>query len=68
MIHKDFDKVFAGKEEDISRLRDHNQKLIVQIKKTKDKFQCSPKVRREDSNSPTKVTRKGRRKLCHEEG
>ena len=28
-IHKDFDKVIASKEEDISRLRDHNQKFLA---------------------------------------
>ena len=43
-IHKYFDKVFASKEEDISRLRDHNQKLLLQIKKTKNKVQCSQKL------------------------
>ena len=41
MIQKDFDKVIEGKEEDISCLRDHNQKLLLQIKKAKDKFQCN---------------------------
>ena len=35
----DFNKVIAGKKEEISRLRDHNQKLLPQIKKAKDKFQ-----------------------------
>ena len=39
MIQKDFDKVIAGKKEEISHLRDHNQKLLLQIKKEKDKFQ-----------------------------
>ena len=39
MIHNDFNKVIAGKEEEISRLRDHNQKLLLQIKNEKDKFQ-----------------------------
>ena len=32
------------KEEEISRLRDHNQKLLLQIKKTKDKTQCNQKL------------------------
>ena len=36
-IQKDFDKVIACKEEEISNLRDHNQKLLLQIKKAKDK-------------------------------
>ena len=39
-IHKDFDKIIAGKEEEISCLRDHNQKLLLQIKKENDKIQC----------------------------
>ena len=42
-IHKDFDKVIASKEEEISHLRDHNQKLLLQIK-AKDKVQCSQKL------------------------
>ena len=36
---KEFDKVIMDKEEEISRLRDHNQKLPLQIKKAKDKTQ-----------------------------
>ena len=32
-IQKDLEKVIEGKEEDISCLRDHNQKLLLQIKK-----------------------------------
>ena len=36
-IQKDFDKIIAGKEEEISRLRDHNRKFLLQIKKAKDK-------------------------------
>ena len=42
--HKDLDKVITRKEEEISRLRDHNQKLLLQIKKEKDKVQCSQKL------------------------
>ena len=36
------------KEEEISRLRDHNQKLILQIKKEKDKVQCNKKLEGEN--------------------
>ena len=39
-IHKDFNKVVASKEEEISCLSDHNQKLLLQIKKENDKIQC----------------------------
>ena len=44
MTHKDFDKVIASKEEEISCLRDHNHKLLLQIKKAKDKAQFSQKL------------------------
>ena len=43
-IRKDFNKVIAGKEEEISRLRDHNQKLLLQIRNPKNKVQCSQKL------------------------
>ena len=39
VIQKNFEKVIVGKEEEISRLRDHNQKLLMQIKKARDKVQ-----------------------------
>jgi predicted RNase H-like nuclease (RuvC/YqgF family) len=32
---KEFDKVVANKEEEISRLKNHNQSLVAQIKKMK---------------------------------
>ena len=44
MIHNDFNKVIAGKEEDISRLRYHNQKLLLQMKKENDKFQWNQQL------------------------
>ena len=36
------------KEEEISRLRDHNQKLLLQIKKAKEKVQCNQKLEEEN--------------------
>ena len=44
MIHNNFNKVIASKEEEISRLRDHNQKLLLQIRNPKNKVQCSQKL------------------------
>ena len=38
-IQNDFNKVIADKKEEISHLRDHNQKLLLQMKKENDKFQ-----------------------------
>ena len=48
MIHNDFNKVIAGKEEDISRLRYHNQKLLLQMNKEKDKFQRNQQLAQEN--------------------
>ena len=36
-MQKEFDKVIKDKEEEISHLRDHNQKLLFRIKKEKDR-------------------------------
>ena len=48
-LHKDLNKVIASnEEEEISRLRDHNQKLLLQIKKVKDKVQCDQKLEEEN--------------------
>ena len=47
-IHNDFNKVIAGKKEEISRLIDHNQKLLLQIKKEKDKFQHNQQLEEEN--------------------
>ena len=49
-IHNDFNKVIAGKEEENSRLRDHNEKLLLQIKKSKDKFQCNQQFEEENQD------------------
>ena len=36
-MQKEIDRVITDKEEEIYHLRDHSKKLLVQIKKTKDK-------------------------------
>ena len=59
-IQKDFNKVIASKEEEISRLRDHNQKLLLQIKKEKDKVQCNEKF--EEKNRGLKKELSGKDK------
>ena len=43
-MQKEFDKVIMDKEEEISYIRDHNKKLLVQIKKTKDKIWWNQKL------------------------
>ena len=47
-IQNDLNKFIAGKKEEISRLRDHNQKLLLQIKKEKDKFQHNQQFEEEN--------------------
>ena len=47
-IHNNFNKVIVGKEEEISRLRDHNHKLLLQIKKEKDKFKRNQQFEEEN--------------------
>ena len=55
MIHNDFNKVIAGKEEDVFRLREHNQKLLPQIKKAKDKFQRNQLLEEENRDLQKKL-------------
>ena len=47
-MQKEFDKVIKDKEEEISRLRDHNQKLIFQINKVKDRAHDHQKIEEEN--------------------
>ena len=58
--YKDLNKVIARKEEEISRLRDHNQKLLLQIKKEKDKVQCSQKLEENIQAFQQKILGKGK--------
>ena len=61
-MHNKFDKVTIDKEENISHLRDHNQKLLLQIKKAKDKAQYNQKLEEENQDLQKKKTiRKYRR-------
>ena len=43
-MHEELDKVIMDKEGEIYRLRDHTQKLLLQIKKEKDKAQFNQKL------------------------
>ena len=54
-MQKEFDKVIVDKEEDISRLRDHNQKLLLQLKKAKDKAQFNQKIEEENQDLQNKL-------------
>ena len=47
-MQKEFDKVIKDKEEEISCLRDHNQNLLFQIKKGKDRAQDHQTIEEEN--------------------
>ena len=49
-IQNDLNKVISGKKEETSRLRDHNHKLLLQIKKAKDKFQHNQRLEEENQD------------------
>ena len=54
-MQKEFDKVAMDKEEKISRLKDHNHKLLLQIKKAKDKAQDNKKLEEENQGLHKKL-------------
>ena len=54
-MHNEFDKVIIDKEEEISHLRDHNQKLLLQIKNAKDKGQYNKKQEEENQDLQKKL-------------
>ena len=54
-MQKEFDKVIMDKDEEISCLRDHNQKLLLQIKKAKDKEQYNQKLEEENQDLQKKL-------------
>ena len=54
-MQKYFDKVTMDKEEEISRLRDHNKKMLLQIKKVKDKAQFNQNLEEENHDIHNKL-------------
>ena len=63
-IQKEFNKVIANKEEEISRLRDHNQKLLLQIKKAKDTVQHNQKLEEENRDLQKELSGKDEESSC----
>jgi cell division protein FtsB len=59
-VQKEFNQVITDKNEEISRLKDHSQKLLAQIKKSKDTKQCIQKLEQENQDL-------GRKKLSKKE-
>ena len=54
-MQKEFDKVTMDKEEDISHIRDHNQKLLLQIKKAKDGKQYNQNIEEKNQDLQKKL-------------
>ena len=54
-MHNEFDEVIIYKEEGISRLIDHNQKFLLQIKKAKDKTLYNQKLEEENQDLQKKL-------------
>jgi chromosome segregation ATPase len=53
---KECDKIIIEKDEEISRLRNHNQKLLAKILKLKEKKQCFQKLEQENQGLKEKLT------------
>ena len=54
-IHNELNKVIAGKKEEISHLRDHNHKLLLQVKNAKDKFQHNQQLEEQNQDLQKKL-------------
>jgi hypothetical protein len=52
------DKIIIEKDEEISRLRNHNQKLLAKIMKSKEKKRCFQKFEQENQGLKEKLTEK----------
>jgi hypothetical protein len=58
------DKIIIEKDEEISRLRNHNQKLLAKIMKSKEKKRCFKKFEQENQGLKEKLTEKYEESSC----
>jgi hypothetical protein len=58
------DKIIIEKDEEISRLRNHNQKLLAKIMKSKEKKWCFQKFEQENQGLKEKLTEKEEESSC----
>jgi hypothetical protein len=58
------DKIIIEKDEEISRLRNHNQKLLAKIMKSKEKKRCFQKFEQENQGLKEKLTKKEEESSC----
>jgi predicted nucleic acid-binding Zn-ribbon protein len=58
------DKIIIEKDEEICRLRNHNQKLLAKIMKSKEKKRCFQKFKQENQGLKEKLTEKEEESSC----
>jgi hypothetical protein len=61
---KECDKIIIEKDEEISRLRNHNQKLLAKIMKSKEKKRCFQKLEQENQGLKEKLTEEEEESSC----
>ena len=57
-MQKEFDEVIKDKSEEISHLKEHNKKLLTQIKNSKVRKQCVQKLEQENQDLEKNLLRK----------
>jgi hypothetical protein len=61
---EEYDKIIIEKDEEISRLRNHNQKLLAKIMKSKEKKQCFQKFEQENQGLKETLIKKEEESSC----
>jgi hypothetical protein len=61
---KECDKIIIEKDEEISHLRNHNQKLLAKIMKSKEKKRCFQKLEQENQGLKEKLTEEEEESSC----
>jgi predicted RNase H-like nuclease (RuvC/YqgF family) len=61
---KECDKIIIEKDKEISRLRNHNKKLLAKIMKSKEKKRCSQKLEQENQGLKEKLTKEKEESSC----
>ena len=57
-MQKEYDEVIADKNQEISRLKNHSEKLLTQIKKSRDTKQRVQELEQENQDLSKKLSRK----------
>jgi hypothetical protein len=63
-MQKETDEVITDENEEFSQLKDHSQKLLTQIKKSKDRKQCIQKLEQENQNIEKNLSKENEKNSC----